>query len=839
MAGEAGAGKSVFVRRFASSVEGPAGVLVGACDPLSTPRALGPLLDIAAQTGGELDRQLREGAPPAIIFRSLQARLVSAPRPAVVVLEDVHWADEATLDLLRFLGRRVESLRSLVVATYRDDEVGPSHPLRIVIGDLATSPDTRHLTLQSLSEAAVRHLARGTDIDPVELHRRSGGNPFYVTEVLAGGAQGVPSTIRDAVLARVARLSPPARSAVEAAAAIGLSADPSLLAAVLGDGTGAVDECVSKGVLLTDGAKLRFRHELVRDAIAGAISPAALRQLHGRVLAALEAAPELRLDPATLAHHAEASGNGPGTLKYAREAASRAVELKAHSQAADQFSRALRHSVALPADDRATLLEEHARECVIAGRFEAAIESYSAAIQIRGAAGHRLKEGELLARLSRAYYGTNRRREAEEVNLASLSILESLPAGSELAYAYWHQSHLRMLNRDLSEAIEWGDRAVAAAERSGDRATLIAAQNTLGTAMLLAGDEAGRTLLERSLESAREAGLDDLITLAHSQLGSLAGELYRFPEADRHLQAGIAFCATRDIEAYRRYLTAWQALSHLYQGRWREAAECAVAAQGSPASPDFSRLTALIALGRLRVRRGDPDAWTVLDEALAHALRSDTLQRIAPARAARAESAWLAGDPERTRVEAAAALDLAVQHRHAWFTGELAYWCWKAGQAGPVPPFAAKPFALQIAGSWKEAAAVWRELNCPYETARALAEGDDPRALREALGVFDALGARPAATETARRLRELGVRGIRRGPRRTTRSNPAGLTDRELDVLRLVCEGMSNPAIAERLGVSPRTVDHHVSSLLAKLEVRSRAQAIGLATRLGIHPQDR
>ena len=241
-----------------------------------------------------------------------------------------------------------------------------------------------------------------------------------------------------------------------------------------------------------------------------------------------------------------------------------------------------------------------------------------------------------------------------------------------------------------------------------------------------------------------------------------------------------------------------------------------------------------MALGRLRARRGDPEVWVTLDEALKLADRTATLQRIAPARSARAEAAWLTGDRERAVAEAQAAYGSALQHQHPWFAGELAYWQWKAGALRDVPGWIARPFRLQLEGCWAEAAAEWRALNCPYEAARALSEGDEPAALKEALLEFKRLGATPMAQALSRRLRELGVKGIPRGPRPSTRANPTGLTRREIEILNLMALGLRNMEIAEKLFLSVKTVDHHISSVLSKLGAKSRLEAVREASRLGL-----
>jgi len=290
----------------------------------------------------------------------------------------------------------------------------------------------------------------------------------------------------------------------------------------------------------------------------------------------------------------------------------------------------------------------------------------------------------------------------------------------------------------------------------------------------------------------------------------------------------------QDQDATSHYSLAWRSLCHLYLGRWREAGETASWLLGQPNASLITRIMAAVALARLRVRRGDPEVWPVLEVALEQALATDTLQRLAPVRAARAEAALAAASPEQAIAEARSALPLALAHRHRWFVGELSYLIFKAGGDAELPDWVDGPFAQQVRGDAAAAARAWQRLGCPYEQARALSEVGTQRALLRSLELFQGLGARPSATAVAERLRALGVRGVPRGPRTATTAHPAGLTARERQVLALLAQGLKNSEIAERNSVSRRTVENQVGAVLGKLGARSRTEAVAMAHRLGL-----
>ncbi|MEU8610514.1 AAA family ATPase, partial [Actinoplanes sp. NPDC048791] len=328
VSGEAGAGKSSLATAFAATAGSRAWVLWGACDPLLTPRALGPLHDIAREVGGALRERMAAGERSAVFDALLDA--LDGPRQRrrpVVVMEDLHWADEATLDLVAFLGRRLAVLRVLLVLTYRDDEIGPDHQLRTVLAGLPRTL-VRRFPLAPLSVQAVDELARRAGRASSSVYAVTGGNPLLVTEVLAATDSAVPATVRDLVLSRLSALSPEGREAAGFVAVVPSQAEPALLAS---RGAG-VEECLAGGVLSATADGVAYRHELLRRAVEQELSPVRRAALHADVLAQLAA--RAGVDPARLVHHAHHAGDAAAVLRWAPVAAVRAAGVGANKQAA-------------------------------------------------------------------------------------------------------------------------------------------------------------------------------------------------------------------------------------------------------------------------------------------------------------------------------------------------------------------------------------------------------------------------------------------------------------------------------------------------------------------------
>jgi DNA-binding CsgD family transcriptional regulator len=833
--GDAGVGKTALTRAFAATHD--AAALAGACDALRTPRALGPLCDLADATGGALAEVIARGAGPGDVATALLAHLRDAG-PALVVLEDLHWADEATLDVLRLVGRRIANVPALVLVTYRADELHAAHPLRVALGELPPGAGHR-LALEPLSQASVAALAAeaGAEVDPAALHRRTGGNPFFVTEVLAAGGGGMPETLRDAVLARAARLDDRARALLDAVAIEPGGAELWLLRALAEDADLALDAGLASGMLRAERDTVAFRHEIARRAVADALAPHRRERLHARALAALTAAVDRRPDLARLAHHAEAAADAEAVLRWAPAAGARAAGVGSHREAAAQFARAVRFASGLAPARRAELLERQSYELYLTDRMADAILARAAALEDRRAAGDRRGEGDAHRWLSRLYWYSGDNTTAETQAALAVDVLEGLGPSRELAMAYSNVSQLRMLAEDAPGAVIWGEQAIALGEALGEPEIVAHALNNIGSAGMRRETPGSQEKLERSLSIALEHGFEDHVARAHTNLASFAVERRDLKLAERHLREGIAYATDRDMDAFRLYMTGYRARMALDHGDWVQAEADARAVLAHPASAPPGRLSPLTVLARLHARRGDGDPWALLDQARELAQGTGEPQRLVPTAAARAEARWLASEPGRIAAEVAEALELSVERVDAWAVGELAVWRHRAGDdASALADRAAAPFALELRGDPLAAAAAWEALRCPYDAAVARAHSADDDARRAALEAFEALGARCAAAWVARSLRADGARDvvIRTGPRAATRENPGGLTARELEVLALVAEGLRNADIAARLFLSERTVGHHVSAILRKLGVRSRAQAATEAARLGL-----
>jgi DNA-binding CsgD family transcriptional regulator len=837
VSGESGIGKTALLEAF--QLRSPElRWLWGGCERLMTPRPLGPLFDIAAQTSGELaSLASKAGSPRDRLFAAFLAEIGAgrAGAATVAVMEDVHWADEATIDLLSYLGRRLSRSPALVVATYRDHEIPDDHPFRLVLGDLATQRGTRRMQLSPLTPGAVRALAGPREVDAAELHRVTGGNPFYVIEVLDAGWPSVPPTVRDAVAARLARAGAATRQAIEAAAVLGPRVDAALLATLIPDPGPAMQACLDSGILATDGIGLRFRHELVRMAVEAAISPLRQAELHAALLAALERRGDS--DPALLAHHAAGAGNAPAVLRHAAEAGRRSAALGARRAAAAQFERALEFAGGATEETRAALHEAAAEQYAMLDRWQQAEAALRTAIGLRRGLGHELRAGDDLRLLSMALNGLCQGEESGATAAQAVQVLEARPTSTELAWAYANLGAIRIVGGQLGDGLAILGRARALGERLGAPDVMSFALNGLGLALTWSGQD-GAASVEQALRLALAADLQEHAARAHSSRQEIAIGRSEFDVAERYFAEGTEYCDEHEIGVFSQCLRGFRAYALLAQGRWDDAARLSEQMLRRRMSP-VNRIMPLHVLGLIRGRRGEPGAWPALDEALDLAVQAREVQCIVLIQVARAELNWLAGERAAARAELRSARGRAREFGDQLTAGATAIWLYRLGEPAaddpPAGPHALSgPLASERAGAWARAAAQWNRLGRPYDAALARLGSPDENDLRDALAVFGELGAAAAAGWTRRRMRELGIRTIPRGPRAATRAAPAGLTAREQEVLALISAGLANREISQRLFISERTVQHHVSAVLAKIGVPSRTAAAREAARIGI-----
>jgi DNA-binding CsgD family transcriptional regulator/tetratricopeptide (TPR) repeat protein len=827
VSGEAGIGKTTLIQAFLSEVrrDGSFRVLSGGCDNLVTPRTLGPFHDLARAARPDLRDALRGGTADAV----LDALLAELDAPTtLLVVEDVHWADEATIDALAFLSRRVERYPALILVTYRDDETVPGSPLLRLLGAVR-SPVGVRLPLAPLSARAVSSLAADHGVG-LRLYASTGGNPFFVTELLAAQDEGLPASVRDAVLARISTLGDPTQALLEVLAVVPTRVETRLLDVVHPEWARDAAPAERRGILEVRDSGLAFRHDLSRLAVANGLPGARRLALGQAVLAAL--LQQDPLDEARILHHAVTCGDAEVIVAHGPAAARRAARAGAHQQALSHYEQLEPHAELLPPAERAAVSEEHAWELYNALRFADAVRYSRAAVARRRDLGDPVALGRALVALAWHLYLDAEVARAGTVVDEAVAVLEPTGDAGALGLARSYRAFLQVLSdREEDGLAELG--LLSSTGPAADADPLAAARLSyrgLGQAFL--GDPAGLELLRRGVADAAAQGQREFAALGYTALVKASRRLGRDADVRRYAEQGLTRTRESDLHSHGFTLEA-----HLYQllfqaGRWDEAEEgLRRLLRAAPEAGILGRET-LPHLGRLLMRRGHREADALLERAWALACRTDILPVLVPAGMALLERAWLAGDPapERSRVE----LLLARTDRPGAqrYRGELLRYARRCGW--PVKEFAGcRPeHLLGLRGDWAGAAAEWARIGDPYERALELAESGLAEPTLEALGLLDDLEAEPAARLVRGRLRDIGVARIPRGPRPATRAHPAGLTERQVDVLGMLGEGLTNAEIAARLVVSVRTVDHHVSAVLTKLGVPTRRDAARLAGQL-------
>ncbi|MFF0271390.1 ATP-binding protein [Kribbella sp. NPDC004536] len=815
--GEAGIGKTSVVEAAQSRISTPARLLIGRCDDLATARVLGPFRDLIGQVGEEAETALVEGTQQGRILEALRSELDQPDQPTLLVIEDVQWADDATLDVLRYLVRRVADMHLVLLLTYRDDELLETHPLLQLLGNM--SDRTLRFPLHPLSKGAVRTLSSGTGINTDQLFTVTSGNPFFVTEVLGiAPRSGVPATVMDATLARLARVDDGTRRTVEQLSVVPTAIDHQLLDALLPGRSADLIAAEQHGIVEVTPHEVKFRHELTRCAIVDSLAGMRRARLNRRVLSVLLQDPTA--DLARIMHHAAEAGDWSAIVRFGPEAARLAAAGGSHREAAAHYQLLLGRADSFSAVERAALLEGYAVESRAIGESDRGVLAQQQAVALRRTLGDDAAVGAGLRWLSRVYWWSGHRREAEEAASEAVRIAERVGDPHLLATCLTQQTSLDIMDFRARSAAPDAERATELARSIDDRSTLSHALNNLALARWFMGGD-GRDLMAESLQVALDAADDDAVSRAYNNMVSELWSRFQFDAADAYIDAGTEFAQRTDQVVALHLMHAYRAYLQLGRAEWASAL-ATVASMVDPVP--IARFAALTITGRIQARRGDPEAVAQLDEAVALAYEMSDLQTLGIAVSAAAEAAWLRGDDEAVRTLAAGLYDELSELDSPCLTPELAYWLMKAGYS-TLPRPSEEPYGLLVAGRWRDAARAWQTAGCSYEYAMALTESPDPTDILAGLEKLDALGAKPLARITRLKLQEMGITRVPRGPIATTRDNPAGLTARQLDVLNLIARGLTNAQIADELVMSVHTAANHVAAILTKLGVQSRDEA--------------
>jgi len=824
-------GKTTLVKEFCKSVKNNCLTIQSSCDALFTPPPLAPLYDIIWQLGKELGELCAKIPDRVELFARFFHELEKQNETILIVIEDIHWADEATLDFLKFLARRITRLHCLLILTYRDDEIHSQHPLRNVLGQLPPDSFTR-LQLTPLSRQAVEKMAVEKGYKGEDVYMISNGNPFYVNEILANVSTDIPDNIRDSILTSYNRLDEQTKQICNLLSVMPTGLELKYLENLGIEYETAIHNCLYLNILVHNGSLISFKHELYRRTVETSLSPLLRVALNGKVL-------ELFLEnfvqnnqSERIIHYAKNANEKDLVVKFAPLAAKQSSHLGAHFEASKLFLSAIEYYQGKDPDLLLQFYEGYAYECYLTNKIKEAIIYTTKALQIWRNKNNLEKIGNSLRFLSRIWWLDGNRKKAEAYSNEAIQIFTDQPVSRAKAMALSNASQLKMFYDQAEECIFWGEQAIAMAEELKDEEILCHALNNLGTlhSRINANWQKGIELLQQSLEIALKNSYQEHAARAYTNLGHGGVVMREYEFAEKILEDGIKYCEERDLDPWLQHMRSYKATMDFEKGNWDEAEKIGKNIISREGEVKLGKIDTLAVVAKIRMRRGEPDVFPLLEQAMSIASETRDLQRMVPALVAALEYEWITGKEFIEKTEIDYVLGLVDKIGNVFENSELAFWLFKArNQRAPVHEL----FAGFNLDNPSRAAKIWEQLGCPYEQALCLFEGteDDKRS---AISIMHKLGAETIIEKMKFLMRNSGIKSIPRRMRKITQSNPANLTERELDILNLLRDGLQNKEIASRLFISAKTVDNHITSIFYKLEVNTRIKAVQEASHLGI-----
>ncbi|MGH1416457.1 MAG: helix-turn-helix transcriptional regulator [Pelagimonas sp.] len=832
LCGEAGIGKTSVIEAFLTTLPTDTRRAVGLCDPLHTPRPLGPIRDIF----DKLFATHSESQDEWHFFDSFITRAAGFHGQAVLVIEDLHWADQRSLDWLSHVGRRISQLPILLIASYRDDEIPVVHPLRTVLAAIPAGQKSQ-VTLSPLSQGAVQKISLDSQFSTRQLMAATGGNPFFLNEILNHNYGGgpVPTSVSDAVNAKINALPEEARKLLELVSCFPSTAPMHNLRVLAGPSvSNDLEELCDRRFIVLSGDNAKFRHELARLVAYDRMSGTGKQAKHAQIVSVLlRDGPVAQAD--VLVHHAHCAKDGHTTLKYAPRAAEQAAALGAHKEAAQHYKSALEFVSLADTQVAAEIYEKFSYEAGLAlGIDDAVIETREQAIELWRSLHRPEKVGENLAWLSRSHWYRGNAKQAQIYIEEAIDILETQAQHAVTARgkAFALRAQFCMLQDRMEQAVEWGERAQGLLAQGDDFEMQAHALNTIGTAKLFRGDIEGEPLLRESLRISLEHRCHEQAARVYTNLSECLIELRHFDKVDPLLEDGIAFDQAHDLDAWTYYLIGRKAQLRFEQDRYVDALRICEEILKIEDQTLLMQMPARIVRARASLRVGAENALDMLTEALESAQKINEPQYLSAIHIALIEAAVLLSDQTLAHASVAWFETLESGLLSPWKQGEYLFWKAIAFETEPedIPNNLPTPFLQAVRREYDTAALGFEAEQSRYLSAWCLSLTDDAMAQvqgDEILAQIGSVAARKTLRQNSDRWPRHGVLPkLARGPYGPARQHPYGLSAKEQAVLALLVQGLSNADIAETMSRSVRTIENHVSSILGKLNCSKRVDVL-------------